>query len=434
MDPTDTAAPVGARTSSPGRSPACPAGACLRRPHRSSDSGAVRQTPVHRALDAGRQLARCFGRARRAARPRCARARCCGWPTTSPSTPTTPTAWTQRATRTPQAVLRRHGITDVRRRAARAARRPRADRRPGAGRPRRPGWTGRASPRPRRARRRAAPRARAAADRPRRPAPSGSRRDDQRRALAPPARPRPTASADRSVALGARAPRRASTPTTCAAGGSPRRPGWRSPTSSSRRSTRVERPVGVFARARAAATAGSSPRRSRSTRSALLAALGASIDRDLRAATLPARRDRRRCSSASNLQHAARRRRASTLDSGRQLGRGAHARARQRTVSPGAPRDPRDRWGRLLVRRRSHTRPGRHRARRARHCASSRSRPRGSRAGGSAPRRVDEHHAQPQRGDGTRRGRPDRDRARPAAAAVLRGRRRSSRTPSASGA
>ena len=90
-----------------------------------------------------------------------------------------------------------------------------------------------------------------------------------------------------ALALGARAPGRASTPTTCAAGGSPRPPGWRSPTRQLAPVERVERPVGVFLapapRRRLAARA----RPSRWTRSASLAALGAGLDRDLRAATLP---------------------------------------------------------------------------------------------------------------------------------------------------
>ena len=78
-------------------------------------------------------------------------------------------------------------------------------------------------------------------------------------------------------------------------------------------------------------------------------------------------------------------------------------RALGRPLSPGVPRDKRDRWGRLLVTRRSYTHPAA-RNTASSGCGSSRSRRAGSASAGSARRALDERQAQPQRGDGARRG------------------------------
>ena len=83
----------------------------------------------------------------------------------------------------------------------------------------------------------------------------------------------------------------------------------------------------------------------------LLAELGGRIERGLRGATLPLdaidvllERVNRRTLHAGGRD---------SLDSGRRLG-DELARVLERSCSPGAPKDPRDRWGRLLVSRATH--------------------------------------------------------------------------------
>ena len=198
-----------------------------------------------------------------------------------------------------QVVLRRHGITGLDSHAADDGRRAGADRRPGARRPRRrPGLD--AARRPGgAARRSAAARARAAADRRSTTPRIYAYRDDQRRALAAPARRSP-----------------ASRPATCRAGllAPPRRlrprrpalladrlarPGWRSPTSSCRRSSASSGRSGCSSRPPSAATAGSSRRCSRSTRSGCSPRSAAASSATCAPRRCPLERRRRRCSNAS---------------------------------------------------------------------------------------------------------------------------------------
>ena len=87
----------------------------------------------------------------------------------------------------------------------------------------------------------------------------------------------------------------------------------------------------------------------------LIAELGGRLDRDLCAATLPADAAGELLERINvNALHAGAK---DALDSAGKL---AHelTRALGRTLSPGVPRDKRDRWGRLLVTRRSHTTGG----------------------------------------------------------------------------
>ena len=245
-----------------------------------------------------------------------------------------------------------------------------------------------------RARRRAAARARAAADRPRRPARLGAPRATSA-ARSPPRSGSPTPQADDLAELGARAPRRASTPTTCAAGGSPRRRWLRA----RRRAARTGR-----ARRAAGRRCSSCPRPLRDGWQ-LVPALSLDAIRAARRArrpdrARPARRDAARSTRLDALLervnprtlHAGGR---EALDSGRRLGEEL-TRALERPCSPGAPRDARDRWGRLLV-----TPPHPHRPRRHAPAASSHLRVltfAGARlhaSAGSAPRRCDQlRHSQ----------------------------------------
>ena len=257
------------------------------------------------------------------------------------------------------------------------------------------------------------------------------------RARRPPTRARPPARARRgrgraALALGARAPRRASTPTTCAAGGSPRRAGWRSPTRQLAPVERVERPVGVFlapgARRRLAARrptllAGRDPRCS--PRSA------PTIDRDLRAATLPVdaiaellERWNPRTLHAGPREH---------VDSASALA-DALTRELGRRVAPGAPERPARPLG-----PRARAPPQPHRRRRhasapSSACASSPSPAGASRAAGSGRRRFDELPRHPQRGRWNS-AKPSRPRSSTACRCCCPPRPpASSRTPSASGA
>ena len=267
---------------------------------------------------------------------------------------------------TPHAILRRHGITgvDADRPDARGDRAP--DRRPGGRRPRRPAWTGRASPS-----RRATLDAALARAHARLPIDLDDpgvwcRRADQRARARPPARARPAAR-----------------PTTSRAGRSRSRDAF---DADDLRCWRIASATWLRARRRAAAGR-SSASSGRSACSSCPPRAGdgwqltpvLSLD-----AIRAARRARRRRSSATCARatlpadavdellerveraHAARRAARERLDSAGQLAEALTARARRSRVSPGVPRDPRDRWGRLLVRRRSLHRPRRHRARRAR--------------------------------------------------------------------
>ena len=187
---------------------------------------------------------------------------------------------------------------------------------------------------------------------------------------------------------------------------------------------RVERPVGCSSSPpRAPATAGSSRPCSRSTRSALhrrarrhgstATCAAPSLPADATGELLERGSTRTRCTPA----------RASASTPASQLGEQL-SRELRTTVSPGVPRDRRDRWGRLLVSRRSHTRPRRQppRAELTLRVVTFPGRELHRAAGSaSAPARRVSRAAE--RGDGARRGGADRDRARPAAAAVLRGRR-----------
>ena len=181
----------------------------------------------------------------------------------------------------------------------------------------------------------------------------------------------------------------------------------------------VERPVGVFVvpaigiERRVAADAGARARHDPADRRArrparARPALGGHPDRQ----------PRRRCSSGSTSTRCTPGRR-ECLDSAGQLAQEL-SRELGVPVSPGVPRDKRDRWGRLAVRRRSYknasgvtsaelelrvlTFPARGFTPAAARVGAAR--------GAVRP---------PQRGDGPRRGRPDRGRRRPAVAALDRG-------------
>ena len=301
-----------------------------------------------RASDAARQLQRCFPRWSRRSST-CAGGRSRGWRATSPSTPTTRTAGAV-ATSHAQVVLRRHGLT-----------------RPPASRltthAQQALIDGQAASRPRRrprldavtARARRSTRARAARTRgcrststTRACSRSGS---DQRRALCarlglapgqaddlsrwvlehPDAvrRRRPALLADRLA-----------------------RPGCGSPTSSSPPVERVERPVGVFVVPARPRAGGSWSRCSRSSDPSDRRARRASGPRPVRRDA--ARRRGRRAARADQPRTRCTPGAKERLDSAGQLAQEL-TRALGRTLSPGVPRDKRDRWGRLLVTRRSHT-------------------------------------------------------------------------------
>ena len=206
-----------------------------------------------RETDAGRQLQRCFPRwsrafehLRRTALMRLA--------DNQPVDPNDADSWHSRDAHA-QAVLRRHGLAQVARAAPADERDPRADRRPGACRPPgRPGLDDGDRARDAGSTTRCAARTR------------GCRSTSTTRACGH----RATTSAARSAAGSASATSRPttsragrsrtptrSTPTTCAAGGSRRPPGWRSPTSSSRRSTASTGRSAMFVVPATAAAAGS---------------------------------------------------------------------------------------------------------------------------------------------------------------------------------
>ena len=155
---------------------------------------------------------------------------------------------------------------------------------------------------------------------------------------------------------------------------------------------RVERPVGVFAvPAMRAADGWQLVPVIALDAIRLIAALGGTVDRDLRAAVLPAdatgellERINVHCLHAGPKE---------CLDSASQLA-GELSRELGTTVSPGVPRDKRDRWGRLLVTRRSHRGPdGSRRAELELRVVTFAGREFTRRRLGSAPR--DEHHAEP---------------------------------------
>ena len=211
-----------------------------------------------------------------------------------------------------------------------------------------------------------------------------------------------------------------STRTTCAAGGSPHRPGSSWPTSSCRPCTASS--------GRSASC--SPPRRGDGWELTptfsldairVLAALGATLERDLRAAVLPADAATRPA-RALEPAHAARR-----PARERRRRQGTRRRAHARTRAAREPRRAaatRSTAGAACSSAATPTpRPTPTSTRRSR-CASSRCPAAGSRAAGSARRRSTSYHATHSAADGARRGRPDRDRTRPAAAAVLRGLRR----------
>ena len=226
------------------------------------------------------------------------------------------------------------------------------DRRPGPGRPRRRTRLDADRDARRHARRGAAPRARHTADRPRRPARLGAARD-QRRALARRAgladqhqrrHRRPgAADPDRFDAADLRSWQIAS-------------PSWLALADEQLAPVeRVERPVGVLV-VPAALRDGWQ----------LVPVLSLDAVRAHRRARRPARarparrdaaarRDSTPCSSASTSTRCTPAG-ANALDSGRRLGEEL-TRALERPCTPGAPRDARDRWGRLLVSRATHTGP-----------------------------------------------------------------------------
>ena len=152
----------------------------------------------------------------------------------------------------------------------------------------------------------------------------------------------------------------------------------------------------------------------------LIAELGGRLERDLRSAVIPmGSRDALLERINVHTLHAGPR---ECLDSAGQLAQEL-SRELGLPVSPGAPRDKRDRWGRVAVRRRSYRGAEGTKTRGARaqgaHVPGARVRPApawvGAARGAVRP---------PERGDGPRRGRADGDRRRPAAAALDRGRGR----------
>ena len=136
-----------------------------------------------------------------------------------------------------------------------------------------------------------------------------------------------------------------STPATCAAGGSARPRGCRSPASGSgrlrhgRAAGRRVRRAGDRVERRVAADAGAGA----ATRSRLIAELGGRLERDLRSAVIPiGSRDALLERINVHALHAGPR---ECLDSAGQLAQELSRELRV-PVSPGAPRDKRDRWGR----------------------------------------------------------------------------------------
>jgi hypothetical protein len=123
----------------------------------------------------------------------------------------------------------------------------------------------------------------------------------------------------------------------------------------------------------------------------LIAGLGGSVDRDLRAGVVPAE------ATAALLErispHALHAGPKECLDSARQLA-AELSRELRTTVNPGIARDKRDRWGRVLVRRRTHKGPdGRRRSELDLRVVTFPAREFSRRRLGAAPR--DDHHAQP---------------------------------------
>jgi len=151
---------------------------------------------------------------------------------------------------------------------------------------------------------------------------------------------------------------------------------------------RVERPVGVFL---APAPGGGWELTPTLSLDAirLLAALGATIERELRAATLPAGATPELIAHwNTRTLHVGPR---ENIDSATHLA-DALTRELARRVNPGLPSDPLDRWGRILVRRRSHTATdGTERAELALRVVTLPGRRLPRRRLGSAP--FDDHHA-----------------------------------------
>ena len=152
----------------------------------------------------------------------------------------------------------------------------------------------------------------------------------------------------------------------------------------------------------------------------LIAELGGRLERDLRSAVIPiGSRDELLERINVHTLHAGPR---ECLDAAGQLAQEL-SRQLQTPVSPGVPRDKRDRWGRLAVHRRSYkgadgTNDGRARAAGA-DLPGARVQPAASRV-----RAARGAVRAPERGDGPRRGGADGGRRRAAAAALDRGRRR----------
>ena len=259
-------------------------------------------------------------------------------------------------------------------------------------------------------------------------------RDDQRRALAAPARARRRAGR-RPLALGCSPPRRLRRRATCAAGGSPRPPGCALADEQLPAVGTVERPVGVFvAPARARATGWQLTPVLSLDAIRLIAALGGRVERDLRSAraarSAPSsellERDQRRtrCTPgrASAWTPPASSRRSSRASSARRVSPGV-PREQARPLGPAARPPPR-------LHRRATAREHAELALRVVTFAGARV----HRSAGSASAPRDEHARAAERGDGARRGGADRDRARAAAAALHRGRRPAQGHACASGA
>ena len=305
-------------------------------------------TPATAAFD---QFARCFAAGRAAARAAARATRCRRSPTTARRPQRPADLDEHRRARHRGAAPPRHHAR--RRRPARLGRRPAADRRPGRTPTATPDSTGRGSPRPRRGSTSALRRAHAALpidlDDPR----VWAAPRDQRRALARRAG-LADHQAERPRRAGAARPRPLRRRRPALLGRSPRRAGSRSPTSSSDRSSTSS--------GRSALLVVPAPLRDgwqlvpalSLRRVRLLAALGGRLERGLRGATLPL--DAIDALLERVNQHTLHAGGRECLDSGRRLGE-ALTRVLERPCTPGAPRDPRDRWGRLLVSRATHTGP-----------------------------------------------------------------------------
>ena len=119
---------------------------------------------------------------------------------------------------------------------------------------------------------------------------------------------------------------------------------------------RVERPVGVFVVPALGASDGWQLTPVLSLDAIrLIVSLGGRLERDLRSAVAPDRQPRASCSSGSTCTRCTpgRRNALTRPDSSRR----SSPASSQTPISPGVPRDKRDRWGRLAVRRRSYRAP-----------------------------------------------------------------------------